>query len=394
MRFLCFICTCNQDGIIKKIILNNIVGSTIKQQDRFLSMFDRENLDKAQRFLLDLKLTDTLLESELVVGAFEKPLLLYFKGVREGDEWLIMGESDFDDLLQFYSGLMKLNNRLINIIRNLHKSSTAARDGGTDQIMYLDELTKVNNELISTQRELSKKNAELAKLNALKNQFVGMAAHDLRNPLGIIKSYCSFLLEEEIPGLSGTNRDFLEIIHSTSIYMLSLVEGILDLTYIQSGKVRLNREWVDFAELINQTIPLYRSLSSKKNIRIESFCNLEKSMISIDTIKIRQVISNLIGNAIKYSPPDTLIEVNTRNAGDTIEVCVRDQGYGVPAQDLERIFDPFTRSSLLVDGTEASSGLGLAITKNIVLAHQGRIWVESQVEKGSSFYFCLPLNSI
>ncbi|MDZ4121136.1 MAG: histidine kinase dimerization/phospho-acceptor domain-containing protein, partial [Candidatus Cloacimonadaceae bacterium] len=221
--------------MIQKVIINNITGLLAEPDSRLISIFDKENQDKAQEFFLQIGHSDNLSECELVVESPENLLVLYFKGILVGEDRLVMAESDFDELLQYYTEMMSLNNNLVNTIRNIYKSSRSSDMGSIMQIDYLQELTKVNNELVSVQRELNKTNTELTKLNNIKNQFVGMAAHDLRNPLGIIQSYSGFILDELKNSISPTHEEFLQIIHSTSIYMLKLVEGILDLTYIQSG---------------------------------------------------------------------------------------------------------------------------------------------------------------
>lgn len=392
MRFLCLVCTCSSDGLITKVILNNLPGLQVQPNTRFLRIFDRENLDKAQLFFLRCGSQAYPEEAELVINTNDQAMLLYFKGVDVNGERLILAESELDDLLGFYQDLMGLNNVLVNTIRELHKKSRSDTEVQLNQDYYLQEFAKVNNELISIQRELSKKNVELERLNELKNQFVGMAAHDLRNPLGVIHTYSGFILDEFKADLSPTLTEFLDIIRSTSIYMLKLVEDILDLSYIQSGKVKLDYSECSLLDTLVQIVLLNQSLASAKDIKISFHSNCHDLILHVDTVKIRQVLTNLITNAIKYSPACTEISVNVQKRNKDVLISVSDQGYGIPEEELDLIFEPFRRSNVQKPDDQHSSGLGLTISRNIIKAHKGSIWAESKAGAGSTFYFTLPLD--
>jgi signal transduction histidine kinase len=252
-------------------------------------------------------------------------------------------------------------------------------------------LVSANNELSNLGRELQKKNAELVKLNDLKNQFLGMAAHDLRNPISVILSYSDFLLEEAGETLGEEHRRFLATIRKSSDFMLSMLNDLLDITKIESGRLELELETVDLTDLIEHNVVLNRVLAAKKTIGIRFQHAEDLPPTPVDRGKIDQVLNNLISNAVKFSPAGTTVTVHAFRSGDHVTVSVKDEGPGIPEGDRQKLFQPFSRTSVKSTGGEKSTGLGLAIVKKIILGHRGKIWVESGIGTGSTFYFSLPL---
>ncbi len=252
-------------------------------------------------------------------------------------------------------------------------------------------LLELNKEMNNLTRELQKKNTALRKLNELKNQFLGIAAHDLRNPIGIIMGYSNFLLEELEVELNTDQVKMLKTIRETSEFMLHLLEGLLDISAIESGKLRLDCQKTDLLSLVRKNVSLNSVIAGKKNIhvQVQSFENIPEIMA--DPSKIEQVMNNLLSNAIKYSMPLTTVKVTLFLTGDHITVSVADQGQGIPANEIENLFKPFQKISTKSTAGEKSTGLGLSIVRNIILGHKGKIWVESKVGEGSTFYFSLPL---
>ena len=252
-------------------------------------------------------------------------------------------------------------------------------------------LLDLNKELNNLTRDLHKKNSELRKLNDLKNEFLGIAAHDLRNPIGIIMGYSNFLMEDLENELSGEQIQMLKTIEATSEFMLHLLNELLDISAIESGNLHLVLQPADLVGQVRQNVSLNSVIAAKKNIQIhfQSFEDLPK--INIDVPKIEQVLNNLISNAVKFSMPQTTIRVSTFLSGGHATVAVADQGPGIPTPELDRLFKPFLLTSVKSTAGEKSTGLGLSIVRNIILGHQGKIWVESTVGVGSTFYFSLPI---
>ena len=258
-----------------------------------------------------------------------------------------------------------------------------------DEALY-EELTKLNNELVNLHRDMAKKNAELEKVNEQMNRLLGMAAHDLRNPLGVIHSYAEFLEDESSAVLTAEQREFVTTIKDTSDFMRRLVTDLLSVSAIEAGHLNLDRQPADLAKLIQRNLTLNRLLASKKQIELELDSPASLPMLNFDAGKIEQVLNNLISNAIKFSHRGTRVRILLTSNNDSVTVAVRDQGQGIPAEEFSKLFKPFSMLSVRTTAGEQSTGLGLAIVRRIVEGHGGRIWVESEVGKGSTFSFTLP----
>lgn len=253
-----------------------------------------------------------------------------------------------------------------------------------------EELSRVNNEFANLQREMAKKNAELAKLNELKNRILGVAAHDLRNPLGVILSYAEFL-ESDALAMDERHREFVSTIKQTSEFMLHMVTDLLDVAAIEGGKLTLDRQLTDLVEFTRRNVKMNGVLSARKAIAIEFEAPTSLPEIAFDRGKIEQVLNNLISNAVKFSHRGSAVRVSMTSADGLATVAVRDQGQGIPEADLSKLFKPFSKTSVGTTAGEQSTGLGLAIVRNIVEGHGGRIWVETEVGRGSTFSFTLSL---
>lgn len=230
---------------------------------------------------------------------------------------------------------------------------------------------------------------KLNDLNEQKNRFLGIAAHDLRNPLVSIRGFSELLLEG---GLDEESRkEFLGLINTLSDETLTLLNDLLDISVIESGKFNLSMETGDLVEIVRTKARLQEPVAANKKIKIET--SFDKAPdITFDKSRIGQVIDNLISNAIKFSPSGTTILVSVTVKSDVIETRVKDEGQGIPDKEIDKLFGEFQRTSVTPTGGEKSTGLGLAIVKKIIEAHNGLINVTSKVGEGSEFYFTLPLN--
>lgn len=249
-------------------------------------------------------------------------------------------------------------------------------------------------ELRLAAREIARKNDELKNLVEEKNRFMGMAAHDLRSPLGVILSFAELLESEIGPALSDEHEKFLKIIKETSEFMIDLVDDLLDITSVEAGQLRLERKPVDLAGLIRNNVQRNALLGKRKQVAVIFENSPSLPEIVLDPSKLQQVLNNLINNAIKFSYPQTTVRIGVQPAEDFVTVSVADEGQGIPEAELEKIFQPFSSASVHATQGERSTGLGLAIVKRIVEGHGGRIWVKSLVSQGSTFSFTLPVTEI
>ena len=249
----------------------------------------------------------------------------------------------------------------------------------------LDELSRVNNELATVERELARQNAALQKENML----LGMVAHDLRTPLGVIHMSAASL-RRGVHELSASGQlHHLERIERSTQFMLRLVSDLLDLTTFDSGDLTLDRVELDLGAEIQEVASCYRLLADAKGIQIEVEAPESLRWLG-DRDRIRQVLNNLVDNAIKFSHPGSSVKVICAREPGQVCTSVTDQGQGIPGGELHKLFTPLGRTSARATAGELSTGLGLAIVRRIIEAHGGHISVESEVGKGSSFRFALP----
>lgn len=253
------------------------------------------------------------------------------------------------------------------------------------------ELSEANKQLVSMHREMAIKNSELEKLNEEKGKFLRMAAHDIRNPVAAILSSSEFLLEMIENRIDESETEYLTMITKSGEYVLRLLNELLDLEVIESGNLELNYEDIDFVNLAQKSIDLNQMVADNKRIKIYLNPPTEPVTTRIDPTKIDQVLNNLISNAIKYSHPENDINVDVTLEGNGILVAIRDNGQGIPENEQHKLFKPFGKTSVRGTDGEESTGLGLSIAKKIIQNHNGRVWFESEVKKGSTFYFTLPL---
>lgn len=230
----------------------------------------------------------------------------------------------------------------------------------------------------------------LTELNELKDQHLGIAAHDLRNPLSSIRGMSQMLVEMELD--ENTQTSFLQSIYRVSDQMLTLVDNLLDVAVIESGRFDLKITEENISSLVGERIELMAKNAERKEIRL--IADLQKVTDSLfDADRMRQVVDNLLSNAIKFSPSGSVVNVACGQAGRILDITVTDQGPGIPSEDLDRLFDSFEKLSAQPTGGEKSTGLGLSIVKSIVDAHGGEIEVDSEVGRGTTFIVHLPVES-
>lgn len=257
-----------------------------------------------------------------------------------------------------------------------------------------NDMSELNNELVNTKRVLTKKTTELEHSNELKNQMMGMAAHDLRNPLTLIQNYALFLIDDHQEESIFTEDQYhlIKEIKGSSEYMVQIIEDMLDISSFESGCINLKKENYNLVELVEDAVSLSRSSANKKDIIVTT--HLPDSSVNkvIDAHKIRQVVDNLLSNAIKYSNPETEVEIGIShtNEAEGVTVFVKDHGQGIPEDEIDKLFDPFSQISVKATAGEKSTGLGLAIVQKIVEAHGGKIEVDSKVGVGSTFIIEIP----
>jgi two-component system, sensor histidine kinase and response regulator len=231
---------------------------------------------------------------------------------------------------------------------------------------------------------------QLSKADSAKNRFLGMAAHDLRNPLASIRGLAEFMRDGVVGPLTPDQLDLVKTIHSASQDMLLLVNELLDVATIEAGELKLALETTELGEIVAKAIYLANIEAAKKQTKIVMSLRERPPPCRLDPNKIRQVVDNLLTNAVKFSPPGSTINVEVAAQTGSVVIAVRDQGPGIPESEHDKLFKDFGRTSVLPTGGEKSTGLGLAICRKIVEAHRGTITAKNLPDRGCVFRVILP----
>ena len=237
--------------------------------------------------------------------------------------------------------------------------------------------------------------AELRELSALKDKFLQIAAHDLRNPLGNI-TFGIDLLEQELARLEApvpNAATILQAMRNAASIMRSIVNDFLDLQAIRSGKVEMNWQPVSLNRLVEAVAAQYETYAKDKNVALRTYLEVNLPDTMADPDRLTQVLSNLVSNAIKFSPPGSAVGVRTREVNRRLLIEVADNGVGIPEAEIPLLFKEFARLSPRPTGGEKSSGVGLSIARQLVELHGGKIGVKSKVGQGSLFWFELPIEA-
>ncbi|WP_437291876.1 ATP-binding protein [Sorangium sp. So ce406] len=237
---------------------------------------------------------------------------------------------------------------------------------------------------------LDRENQQLAELKQRSHDLVGIAAHDLRNPIAAIQWFSTMLLAGAGAGSEDVRRHLLKI-QSNAGFTLQLLEDLLDITTLESGSVALRMQDADLRGLVAAAVSLNEHSARWKGIEVAIDVPAELPLVRCDVERIEQVLSNLLSNAFKFSHPGTTVTVRARRLGPAVEVTIDDQGLGIRPEEISGLFCKFRRTSTRSTGGEKSTGLGLSICKNLVERHGGAIRVESELGRGTRVCFTLPL---
>ena len=236
-------------------------------------------------------------------------------------------------------------------------------------------------------------NAELQRANQHKSEFLANMSHELRTPLNSILGFSQLLLEGDGGVLTREQRQDVEIIAQNGQHLLALINDLLDISKLEAGKAQLHRGEVEIEPLIAECVESVRSLAKTKGLEMGASVSTAVGRVFADGPKLKQVLLNLLGNAIKFTESGS-VWVSAERQGAELRVSVRDTGIGVPVEDAERIFESFQQGKSGMSGKYQGTGLGLAICRQLVEMHGGRIWVKSTPGQGSTFSFTIPQRAV
>jgi PAS domain S-box-containing protein len=263
----------------------------------------------------------------------------------------------------------------------------------TERVRAEEKLQKNEEQFIERKKielELKEANEQLIKFNDLKDEFVSIASHELRTPLSIISGAVKLLIDE-IPGkiVSG-QKEILDMAMRNLNRLARIVDSLLNISKIESGKAELCRTDADICRLITETVGEYSQQAGKKHINLSCQLPGHPVILYADADRIKEVIANLLSNSLKFTPDGGSINVFCEDRNDEAFVCVKDTGRGVAKNDIPRMFEKFTQFDRRVGPGEKGTGLGLAICRGLVNLHNGKIWAESDTGSGMKVSFTIP----
>jgi PAS domain S-box-containing protein len=226
-------------------------------------------------------------------------------------------------------------------------------------------------------------------LDEMKSKLLSTVSHELRTPLASIKGFATTLLRQDVEWDEGSRREFLAIIDDESDRLSELISNLLDMSRVEAGTLRVEPETTDLRPIIRETANEFQLMTRDHRIQVEVPPSLP--MVLADPRRVRQVLRNLVENAVKYSPGGGVIHIGAEISPHHVKVRIIDQGIGIEPEHLDHIFDRFYQVDSASTRKVGGSGLGLSISKAIIEAHRGEIGVQSQVGVGSTFHFSLPL---
>ncbi|KAA3654288.1 MAG: hypothetical protein DWQ04_34620, partial [Chloroflexi bacterium] len=351
----------NHQGTIQKILHDGLnLSNQLPIGSLLTRLVVRESRQKVLNFFVELQEKNIAFNWEVNVQFVDKSVKsLHITGSVAESSYIIVGAQTISAMEDLYKQMMSIHNEQTTLLRAARKMQSE-QDHENNKF---DEISRLNNELVNLQRELNQKNKELERLDKLKNQFLGMAAHDLRNPLAVIRSYSEFLLDEAADVLNEEHFEFVQDIQFTSHFMLGLVNDLLDISTIESGNLILTLFWVDPIKFVQHSATTNQILAGSKQITIQFEHDDVVPNLYFDKQKVAQVLNNLISNAVKYSEAGSRVFIKLSQFEKGILVAVRDEGPGIPPDEFDKLFKPFSRTSVQSTGGEKSTGVGLLISR-------------------------------
>jgi len=254
-----------------------------------------------------------------------------------------------------------------------------------------EELERLNRELANSNSELNEANAKLRELSQMKEEFLALTTHDLRSPLAVISGVINFFTSGRLGEMTPEQHKMVKMMERNTGSLIELVNDLLDASKLESGSLRLDPVSNDLHVLVGDLQETMLPLAQDKGIELKIELPADLPYVRADLAKLRRIFVNLLSNAIKFTARGGIIEITAALVGDFVRVAVSDTGVGIAAEDISRLFDKYEQARSRSTRSEKGTGLGLYITKQLVELHGGTITVESELGKGSTFAFTLPV---
>jgi signal transduction histidine kinase len=254
-------------------------------------------------------------------------------------------------------------------------------------------LERLNTKLEESNRELNEANARLRELSAMKEEFLALTTHDLRSPLTVISGVINFFTSGRLGEMTAEQKNMVAMMERNTQNLIELVNDLLDASKLESGTMRLDAATIELRGLVGELREQMQPLAREKEIALEEELPEDLPELRADRAKLRRILVNLVSNALKFTPKGGRVRLGASREGGFVRVSVADTGVGIPREDLHDIFDKYAQARSRATRSEKGTGLGLYITRQLVELHGGKISVQSEVGKGSTFSFTIPIAS-
>jgi signal transduction histidine kinase len=259
-----------------------------------------------------------------------------------------------------------------------------------------DRELQINIEIAFFKHRIEKmglENEALIQASKTKSEFMMAMSHELRTPLNSIIGFSDILKTKNFGELNEIQGKYIDNIHLSGTNLLMIINDILDLSKVEAGKIDLSIEKISISHVLNELIAIFEDIANQKKIKVITEIDPGLDPIEADRNRIKQVLFNLISNAIKFSNHDRVVTISAKKEGDTVQFSVSDTGIGIKEEDIGRLFKEFEQIDSGASRQYGGTGLGLVISKKLIELHGGKIWVKSKYGEGSTFTFTLPIKA-
>jgi signal transduction histidine kinase len=373
--------------------LSTVIREIIESSKRGASAEDQRRLrNRAQQLAADLLQLATMLVNSTTAKTDD--LIAQNASAYASSRDLFIGVAVGAIVLALLLGFV-LSWSLIGPIQRIDSRLAAIASGdfsGHVDVSNRDELGALSANVNRMNDELDRLYRELETTSQHKSEFLANMSHELRTPLNAIIGFSQALRERMFGELNEKQEEYLDDILSSANHLLSLINDVLDLSKVEAGQVELEVTPFSLRDALERGVVMVRERATKDGVQVALSADPEVDVVEGDERRIRQVIFNLLSNAVKFTPTGGAVDVSAAQVNGEVRVSVADTGPGLAPEDHERIFEEFQQTDLGV-GQREGTGLGLALSKRLVELHGGRIWVDSELGKGSTFMFTLPARS-
>lgn len=343
------------------------IGLVFKKEKPTLITRDTESVSQ-EYSLLDTLNIESFITAPIVVK--NEPVGFILMGNTSSYGKVIEGDAEFLSILASQIGTAIENTNLYTELFGSHK--------------------ELERRVAERTQELEKLNEELKRLNKMKSDFISSVSHELRTPLTSIKGYASILMTGKLGEVLPAQKERLEKIDKHSNSLVHLINNLLDIARIESGKVQMEMKDISINELVDSIVDTITPQVKEKNISLKINSKIKFDKIKVDPGQMERALLNLLSNAVKFTPQKGIVTIDIEEKDNDIQFSVEDTGIGIPPQDIPKVFQEFFRSDNALDQKIKGSGLGLSLVKKIIEAHKGKIWFDSILGKGTKFTFTIP----